>query len=120
MSYQEGKLYDTITIGQPTSLLEFNSIILVPNMITHEECQHLVLEVERTHAAECLQNRALDEGMERYMISELSVNTQALFEKVLRDRLLPFITTDLPAEIEDNIWALSMVFDRDSRGSLRE
>ena len=118
--YHEGEHFDKITFGTETSLLERNSVLLIPNLVRRDESRQLVSDVECAHANAKLEGADLlhDEGMERYMVSELSQDTQSKFREIFRERLLPFIKKNLPSDIEDNIWALSMVFDREDRTSL--
>ena len=120
--YHEGEAFDWISFGAETALLERNSVILIPNLVTQEECGQLTRGVERAHADTKPEGADLDgdEGMERYMVSELCGQTQSIFNDIFRERLLPFIHTRLPSHIEDNIWALSMIFDREDRAPLCE
>ena len=120
--YIEGEAFDTITLGAETSLHERNSVILIPNLLSATECAELTADVERAHcdAMRALDGRGDSEGMERYMVPELSARTQQMFDAIMRQRLLPFVSSTLPPHIEDNIWAMSMVFDREERGPLAE
>jgi hypothetical protein len=45
-------------------------------------------------------------GYQRYTVPKLSAASAALFEELLRSRLLPFISRELPA-VEDMIWSWS-------------
>ena len=121
--YVEGADFDTIYFSREHLLHERNSIILIPDLISADECAELIADVECVHSNAM---RALDgfgdgtHGMERYMVPELSSGSQQLFDNIMRKRLLPFVSKKLPSHIEDNIWAMSMIFDRSERGPLAE
>ena len=108
-----------------------NRVLFVPGLLTPAECQALVSDVEARHAAmraEALppevpnwmfdadEDEEVDEtagdaqdvktwgsGLRRHMIQDLSQDTQNLFNEVLHQRLLPFVSKELPL-VEKMIW----------------
>ena len=108
-----------------------NRVLFVPGLLTPAECQALVSDVEARHAAmraEALppevpnwmfdadEDEEVDEtagdaqdvktwgsGLQRHMIQDLSQDTQNLFNEVLHQRLLPFVSKELPL-VEKMIW----------------
>ena len=136
MGYIEGPRYDSVRLGCDSTAVEFNSVLLIPGLLSEEECAALVADVER-HRLDCAlyddgaEHDAVggdmpgsvaaesfggdyvaaggyngDGGYERHMVPSLSPSTSALFQQVLRKRLLPFLASELP-EVEDMIWARS-------------
>lgn len=110
VSYTEGESFDTVALGAGATPVEFNSILLVPDLLTAEERAALITDVEahRAQHAGCH-----DGGRERYMTRELGEATQRTFERALRDRLLPLISAELPAVVE-LLWARSLKTQRDT------
>jgi hypothetical protein len=109
--YIEHGHFDELAVGLQSTLVERNSVVLIPNLLSPEECSMLVADVEKSHASSVTETGNEDQpdtGTERYMIGELSESTRQLFEIVLRERLLPFVSKHLSG-VEENIWALSGV-----------
>ena len=124
--YREGERFDLVALGANTVPVERNSIVLIPGLLTAAECAGLIEEVEQEHDAGNYYSSGIAdpeeklfhiepgggderdelEAYQRYMISELSPKTQALFDTVLRERLLPFVTKELP-RVAEAIWAKS-------------
>ena len=105
--YDEGGAFDTIALGERSTAVEFNSVVLVPNLLTADECAALVADVERAWSESNSQDTA-DSGHQRFELRALAAESQLLFEKILRDRLLPFVATELP-EVEEMVWARSQL-----------
>ena len=87
--------------------VEYNSVILVPNLLTAAERAALVADVEAqdTLVADAA---TADSGHQRFELRALAAESQLLFEKILRDRLLPFVAAELP-EVEEMVWARSQL-----------
>ena len=45
--YTEGDLYDSVSLGSESSAVVFNSVVLLPGLISPSECAALVTDVER-------------------------------------------------------------------------
>lgn len=103
VTYAEGFSYDSVQLGVDAKSVERNSLLLVPNLLTVAECDLLIEDVE-LNGLEGAQNGG--GGFERHRISQLSPSTSALFDRVLRERLLPLVAAELPG-LEDYIWACS-------------
>jgi hypothetical protein len=105
-----------------------NGVLLVPGLLSAEECSLLISDVEQccstvaAAAAAAAAAPATDglgawgsstygegwqRGFQRYRIPQLSDATGALVEEVLRERLLPFISREMPG-VEDYLWAQSV------------
>uniref|UniRef100_A0A7S3V368 Prolyl 4-hydroxylase alpha subunit domain-containing protein n=1 Tax=Aplanochytrium stocchinoi TaxID=215587 RepID=A0A7S3V368_9STRA len=117
VSYTEGAAFDSIILGERSEPIRFNSVLLIPNLLTKGECAQLIQDVEQEHLRLSENGPTQDKGKgtlqssvgtERYMIKNLSEKTRCLFDIVLRDRLLPLISAELP-DVEDMIWCFSMI-----------
>ena len=111
VTYVEHGEYDELSIGLHSSLVERNSVVLIPNLLSADECAMLVADVERAHASSVTETGTEDQpdtGTERYMVEELSESVKSLFQVILRQRLLPFVDNHLKS-VEENIWAISGV-----------
>ena len=86
--YSEGGAFDAVALGERSTPVEFNSVVLVPNLLTADECAALVADVERAWSESNSQDTA-DRGHQRFELRALAAESQLLFEKILRDRLLP-------------------------------
>ena len=118
VSYEEGSAYDHVSFGPSTTRIERNSVLLIPDLLSPSECQALIDDVEEHHRA--LQRHDHEDqawssatygdaptvGFTRHRIPMLSEATGALYERVLRERLLPFVVKELP-ELESYIWSRS-------------
>ena len=102
-TYTEGKRYDSVQLGEDAKDVERNSILLVPALLSAAECEELIEDVDLRGVEGAKSGGG---GFERHSISGLSASTRVLFEKVLRERLLPFVAAELPA-VEDYIWSRS-------------
>ena len=51
MRYVEGESYDEVRLTATSQLVTFNSIVLVPNLMSHAECASLVHEVDSRYEA---------------------------------------------------------------------
>ena len=123
-SYCEGPACDSVTFGAGSSAskpVEFNSVLLIPDLLSAKECEQLIADVEQ-------RRRLVDDGgggadglsawsrttygenwrgFQRYRIPSLSSATAELVGEILRGRLLPFIARELPT-VEDYLWARSI------------
>jgi hypothetical protein len=129
-SYTRGATYDSVAFGGVGSSIsvEHNSVLLVPELLSTEECGRLIQDVERCRVAELAAEAsngaagaAADglaswgkstygenwAGFQRYRIPRLSATTVDLVEEIFRERLLPFISQELP-RVEDYLWARSV------------
>jgi hypothetical protein len=104
VAYQEGELYDSVVLGAGSLPVERNSVLLIPQLLTSEECSALIEDAEQMHAA--AHSRQASEKKRRLWVQELSPSSGELVDKVLRERLLPFISKHLPT-VEDYVWARS-------------
>lgn len=114
VNYVEGDAYDALHFGQSSKPFEHNSILFIPDLLSKQECQDLCQECE---ARVCFQDanpnswlaaskttRHENLPFERHEIKDLSQGTQTFFERLLRERLVPFISKEMPEEVEENIW----------------
>ena len=116
VSYEEGSSYDTICFGSSTTRVERNSVLLIPDLVSPSECKALVDDVERHFSQHREQEYsqwssatfgdAPTKGFTRHRIPMLSEATGDLYEKVLRERLLPFVERELPG-LESYLWSRS-------------
>eukprot|EP01104_Vermistella_antarctica_P006741 TRINITY_DN17442_c0_g1_i1.p1 TRINITY_DN17442_c0_g1~~TRINITY_DN17442_c0_g1_i1.p1 ORF type:complete len:278 (-),score=41.77 TRINITY_DN17442_c0_g1_i1:283-1116(-) len=110
--YTTGDVYDYVTLGDDCRLVEHNSVLLIPDLLSAAECDTLMRDADAEHqrVIDALPESARGDvrGLERYMVSELSADTQALFEVLLRERLLSFVSRELPL-VEEMVWGQSMV-----------
>ena len=128
VGYAEGGAFDSVSLGPASTPLEHNSVLLLPNLLSEDECAQLIADAERRHAQQQSAGEAEAdgawsrssfgdapaEGFERHRIPMLSSETNALFEEVLRERLLPLLSQQLPA-LEAYAWARSERVCRDKR-----
>jgi hypothetical protein len=134
VNYEEGARYDSLCFGdEPRARLLAtpssppplpsspksapflkNTVLLVPDLLSATECARLVAECElRVQFQEtnpeswlsAMEEMTHDElPFERHEIKDLSAETQAFFQVVLRERLLPFVSEHLPPAVEANLW----------------
>lgn len=104
VAYQQGELYDSVILGASSRPVERNSVLLIPQLLTPEECSALIEDAEQKHAA--AHSRQACEKKRRLWVRELSPSSGELVDKVLSKRLLPFISKHLPT-VEDYVWARS-------------
>ena len=102
--YSEGGAFDTVALGERSTAVEYNSVVLLPNLLSSDECAALVADVEAQDTL--VADATADSGHQRFELRALAAESQLLFEKILRDRLLPFVATELP-EVEEMVWARS-------------
>jgi hypothetical protein len=131
-TYVEGASFDEVRLCRGSSPVRFNSIVLIPMLLTQPECEGLVADVERVHSKKHdVMTQSVESytagaslGFARYSIPvsdgakminhasddmpEMSDATRLLFEDVLRARLLPFISTHMPL-VEAMVVARSFV-----------
>jgi hypothetical protein len=114
LEYKPGIHYDELTFGDHNSTpVLHNSIIFIPDLLTSEECLNLVNECEKRVAKQDDNPNSWLYGsehathlkipFERHEIKDLSSSTQHFFQKILRERLLPFVSLHLP-DVEASIW----------------
>ena len=107
VEYAERGSHDEVRLAPRSQLVARNSIVLVPNLVSHTECVALVCEVDSRYDEAWHRPEGVT-PLERYPIGTLSELAQATFETILRERLLPFISAELPA-VEAAIRARSQV-----------
>ena len=118
--YIQGDPCDAILLGRRRTSIStslHNTILLLPDLLLPHECDALIADVERYHAA-AEASSSLDAdcgaawsrstyggsgGYYRYQINQLSAATRDLFNQMLRARLLPLIAAQLP-DVEDLLW----------------
>lgn len=108
VSYKQGTFFDTVFFGPNAVPVEHNSLLLVPGLLNTTECAQLIAEAEQLHAAKS-QVDTLDKiaaARRKLLMAELSDPARALFEQMLRERLLPLLSRELP-QIADYIWVRS-------------
>jgi hypothetical protein len=103
-TYAEGVHYDTVRLGADAKDVERNSVLLLPNLLSAAECAQLIDDVDVNGIEDA--KTGSGGGFERHSLAHLSASTSTLFDKVLRERLLPFVSAKLPA-VEDYLWARS-------------
>jgi hypothetical protein len=115
ISYSEGGKFDSICFGRrPDCSSLHNTVLLVPGLLSPAECEKLILEVEKTHASDAKKNSAIQEKQRRRMhIPALSDATVEKYDELLRERLLPFVSSELPA-VEDYVWRRSASMRQDA------
>ena len=104
VAYNEHDRFDSVALGSDSVDVELNSVLLLRDLLTPTECELLVADVERTHAVD---NPGVASGHQRYMLEDLSDSSRLIFDTMLRDRLLPFVATELPL-VAEMIWARSL------------
>jgi hypothetical protein len=105
VSYTRGAAFDTVCFGPGGVPVEHNSLLLVPNLLSRDECDQLVAEVEQFHGVASEDNTCRKRALprRRVLLKELSELVSAMFYRVLRERLLPMISSELSA-VESYIW----------------
>ena len=102
--YTEGRAFDLVSFGSHSSPVQRSTVLLIPGLLSPEECAQLIDDVELGHCAELAQFEK--NTRRRVHVPGLSESTQALFDVMLRDRLLPLVSRELPA-VEDYMWSRS-------------
>ena len=108
-TYIEGAAYDTVTLGADAKDVERNSVLLIPDLLSAAECAQLIDDVDHHElgpADLAFAQLIGGGGFERHSLTHLSTSSSVLFDKVLRERLLPFVSAELPA-VEDHLWVRS-------------
>ena len=90
--YTEGTAFDSVCLGPDAVAVQHNSVLLVPALLSGAECAQLIEDVERCYTADSERNR--QKLMHRMLIPQLSEATQALFDTVLRERVLPLVSKE--------------------------
>ena len=102
--YDEGGAFDAVALGErSTARVQFGRPRAA---LTADECAALVADVEAQDTL--VADATADSGHQRFELRALAAESQLLFEKILRDRLLPFVATELP-EVEEMVWARSQL-----------
>ena len=104
MAYTEGRAFDLVSFGTHGSPVQRNTVLLIPGLLSPAECAQLIDDVELDHCVELAQFE--QNTRRRVHIPGLSEPTQALFNAMLHDRLLPLVSRELPA-VEDYMWSRS-------------
>lgn len=117
-SYQEGRAYDSVCFGPSTTSIERNSVLLIPDLVSPIECKALIDDVEHHYSQHQHQDHddrewslsmfgdAPTTGFTRHRIPMLSEATGVLYERIMRERLLPFVARELP-HLESYLWSRS-------------
>ena len=108
-TYIEGAAYDTVTLGADAKDVERNSVLLIPDLLSAAECAQLIDDVDHHElgpADLAFAQLIGGGGFERHSLTHLSTSSSVLFDKVLRERLLPFVSAELHA-VEDHLWVRS-------------
>lgn len=106
--YSEGASYDRVALGPDSLDVEHNSVLLIPGLLSEAECAQLIEDVDLNGFEGARQGGS---GLERHQVLAepgLSPSTATLFEDLLRDRLLPLISAEMPS-VADYVWAQSDV-----------
>lgn len=74
--------------------VRLSSVLLIPGLLSDTECATLITDVERHHAAS-VKHKA--KNKRRIYIPSLSPSTHARWEEIMRERLLPLVSKELPA-----------------------
>ena len=114
-SYRGGNKWDCIALSEDSATVARNSVLLIPDLLTPTECAQLIADVEQRHALE--RDNVKRRARRRLHIAQLSESSATLWERTLRERLLPFISEELPA-VEDYIWARSESLPVEPRSNL--
>lgn len=110
--YAEGTSYDNVVLGAGANYVEHNSVLLIPGLLREEECAQLIEDVE---VCGVVGRQAGADGLERHRVlaePRLSAGTAALFEDLLRERLLPLISSEMPS-VADYLWSCSLAAEHD-------
>jgi hypothetical protein len=110
--YAERELYDSVQLGLDSKDAVHNSVLLIPDLLTPVECNQLIDDVDTNGIEGATSGGA---GFERHRIESLSASTALLFNRVLRERLLPFVSAELPA-VETYMWTRSAGSRNDDPG----
>ena len=87
-------VFDEVILGSDSTTVELNSVLLLPGLMSDAECATIVDEIEAKSADRGPATETL--SYERFHIPELSSSTRRIFEAVLRERLLPVVSAQLP------------------------
>eukprot|EP00928_Gymnodinium_smaydae_P044269 TRINITY_DN29537_c0_g1_i1.p1 TRINITY_DN29537_c0_g1~~TRINITY_DN29537_c0_g1_i1.p1 ORF type:complete len:292 (-),score=38.95 TRINITY_DN29537_c0_g1_i1:205-1080(-) len=103
--------YHEVKLGGPSELFLQNSVILIPNLLSPEECRSLISAADKCgvhgHGQGSLENwwravkRSLyssvqDEPTQRFRMCDLDIEAQELSAVILRERILPFMEREMP------------------------
>jgi len=104
--------YHEVKLGGPSELFLQNSVILIPDLLSPEECRILISAADKCsehgHGQGSFENlwRAIrrslcssavqDEPTQRFYMCDLDIAAQELSAVILRDRVLPFIEQEMP------------------------
>ncbi|CAE8634212.1 unnamed protein product [Polarella glacialis] len=95
------KPYHEVRISEKHSLFECNSVLLVPDLLTRDEC-NLLMEaaVRRIRGGRKISN-SQQEGLTRLPVQELDLEAQMLSTSIIKDRVLTFLEQQLPQVTSD-------------------
>jgi hypothetical protein len=94
--------FQLVAIGPNSAPLTHNSVLVVPAVLTHTECDQLVRAADRwlDSGAEdegCLRGGDEQEPLRRVRVSRMDASARALVERVLKGQVLPLLEAELPA-----------------------
>lgn len=105
--YLEGPTYDEIRLGRCSQPVEYNSVVLIPQLVSMENCDGMVAEVEDIFGSRGWAWYPRP-AYERFRIPEMSDHAQSILDRTLREKLLPFVKEHLPG-VERSFWEKSKV-----------
>jgi hypothetical protein len=109
VAYTEGPSYDAVSLGANTQPVERNSVVLLPELLTPDECEAIVADVEAAHEQRADENPGASKlPHQRYMVPDLPDTTQRIFRVAMHERLLPWVSRALPSVV-DMVWKRSQV-----------
>lgn len=95
--------FDEVPLDQNRELFMRNSVVLVPDFFTAEECD---IFIEASNSRARVRGRRHQEGLLRMPVCELDLEAQLLSKEVCKDRLLRFIESELP-DVASKLWGRS-------------
>lgn len=100
---EEHSLYHNIPIGDRHEIISFNSVLMIPNFLTKDECYELMDSADRCAHGGSNAGRfyQYQDGMNRFPIHKLDLGAQMLSKSIINERLLGFFEQHLPQTAED-------------------
>lgn len=91
-----------VSLGQTRELFLFNSVVVIPDFLTRDECYVLIEAADRTaRAGTTAAFYSYQAGLTRLPVRKLDLEAQMLSTEVMTNRLLSFIEQEMPQVSEE-------------------